>query len=425
MSLGKLLTKKEPNKKSVALYCLASSFLIFELAVQVSPGVMALHIMQDLKINTLLLGFISGCYFYTYALMQIPVGLFFDRFKAKYIISCSIFISTIGIFLFGLVGNFYLLCFARLLMGLGAASAFISVLVVASNLFDKKYFIFFAGITQIVGAMGAIAGEVPISLAVNAVGWRETIFILAAIGLVLFIIISLLLNCKKNYLSVHREKISWMLSIKRDLLVIFKNKQTWYIALYVSFLWAPMSGFASLWGIPFLTHFDGLTNNNAAFSISMMWLGLAVGSPIVVVLVNLLRNKNITLFLSALIGVISLLLVLEVQLTFFTVNLILFITGISCSGQAITFVLVRENNPFSVSSTAIAVNNMAIVVSGAIFQPTIGKIIQIYQRKGVVLAYQKGCYVILFAQISALLIVYFLMQTKKESQLKALSETIA
>ncbi len=149
-------------------------------------------------------------------------------------------------------------------------------------------------------------------------------------------------------------------------------------------------------------HFDHLSANSAAFYSSMMWLGLAVGSPLLGLLTNIVQNKIIPLWSSAVIGVVAFILILEFKLPLIILGVsFLFIAGAACSGQALSFAVVRSNNNEKVKAIAIAFNNMAVVISGAIFQPLIGKLIEVYQYAGYSNYYQKGCYLILFAYIAA------------------------
>ncbi len=369
------------------------------MAVQVSPSVMALNLMQDLKIGAFALGIMSSVYFYTYTIMQIPSGLLFDRYKPKLIIVSSILVCSLGTMLFGMANNFYLACFARLLMGLGSAFAFVSVLVVASDLFATKYFALIAGITQMLAALGAMFGQLPIHFLVLSLGWHLTMILLAAFGVILSVFIAYTLNYKQADVQRAVAKQAFFKNIKTDLLTIIHNKQNWITALYACLLWAPMSGFASLWGVPYLIHHYQLSASNAALASSIMWLGLAVGSPLLGIFSSVLNNRIIPLWLSALLGVVSFALVMQLHLSFILLTIALFIAGAACAGQALSFAVVKHNNSSTVKSTAIAFNNMAVVISGALFQPLIGKIIEHYQPRGSSLAYQYGCYLILLAYI--------------------------
>ena len=399
-------------KKSILIYFFVSLFLVFEMAVQVSPSVMASELMRDLNIDTLVLGIMSGVYFYTYTAMQLPSGLLFDRFKPRSIIACSVTVCALGALLFGVADNLYLACFARLLMGLGSAFAFVSVLVVAADLFAAKYFALLTGITQMLAALGAFSGQLPISYLVNSLGWQRTMMLLGITGLVLAVIIFCLLNYRQTPKQNTQQSESWVAHVKKDLALIVRNKQNWFVAMYACLLWVPMSGFASLWGVPFLMHADHLSANHAAFASSMMWIGLAVGSPLLGAFSSMVKNKVTALRLSAVIGVVSFAAVLWLPLSLTGLVVALFIAGAACAGQAISFAVVRQNNNPAVRSTAIAFNNMAVVISGALFQPIIGSLIQYYQPHGLALAYHHGCSLIFMAYVLGLVAAVFFIREK-------------
>ncbi len=371
-----LIVQNVTLKKAMLIYMLVSFFLIFEMALQVSPSVMASDLMKDLNMSAFSLGLMSGIYFYTYAGMQIPAGLLFDRFNPRMIITVSVCICSIGAIAFGLTTQFYLACLARLLMCLGSAFAFISVLVIASDLFQTRFFAILTCITQMLAALGAMLGQFPISMLVHQLGWHFTMCFLGCVGLVLAIAIWCLLDYKKNsspFLPSSNTKE--YRQIIQSLTQVLSKRQTWFIALYALLLWSPMSGFASLWGISFLMKFDGLTQSSAAFYSSMMWLGLAFGSPLLGLLSSITHNKVLPLIISAALGYFAFSLILEVQLTGICLGLLLMIAGAACAGQALSFSLVRDNNSADVKATAISFNNMAVVISGAIVQPLIGAII--------------------------------------------------
>jgi MFS family permease len=366
--------------KAVSLYCIVSFFLFFEMAIQVSPSVMATQLMQDLNIGAFGLGIMSGVYFYTYTAMQIPSGLLFDRYNPRLIITLSILACALGTLLFSLATNVYVGCLARLLMGTGSAFAFVSVLVVTADLFKSKYFATITGITQTLAALGAMTGQMPISKLVSVIGWRDTLLVLFVVGIVLAIVVWTLLKYQRNTHAVGH--LSPETSTKTNLKNIVSHSQTWYIALYSCLLWAPMSSFASLWGVPFLTQVNHLDPTSAAFLCSLMWLGLAVASPLLGMISTAANNRVLSLAVSALIGVVSFALVLEFSFSNTVLGLLLFLAGAACSGQALSFTVVKENNPSSIRGTAIAFNNMAVVISGAVFQPVIGKIIALGQING-------------------------------------------
>lgn len=127
-NMQKINMNEESNvsiKKAFLMYLIASLFLFFEMAVQVSPSVMTTQLMHDLQIGVVGLGFMSGCYFYSYTAMQLPSGVLFDRLNPRLVIVVSIITCVLGNVFLGMSTNLLLACFARILMGFGSAFAFV------------------------------------------------------------------------------------------------------------------------------------------------------------------------------------------------------------------------------------------------------------------------------------------------------------
>lgn len=362
--------------KALSMYIAASLFLFFEMALQVSPSVMAFQLMHDLSIGTFALGIMSGCYFYTYTLMQVPSGRLLDKFNPRVIITISISICCLGAILLSVANGVIIACAARLLMGFGSAFAFVSVLTVTADLFKSKYFATLTGVTQMLAALGAMSGQLPISLVVHHLGWRDSMQAFAGIGFVLAVLIFGYLRYERSAPSTNLSEYN--IPPSHPIREIISNSQTWYIALYACLLWAPMSGFTSLWGVPFLVKVDGLSHTSAAFTCSLMWVGLAVASPLLGHISTKFSNRKLPLSLSALFGAIGFGLVLILHLNAFWLAIALLVAGAACAGQALSFALVKENNAKTIIATAIAFNNLAVVISGAIFQPFIGWLLKVF-----------------------------------------------
>jgi MFS family permease len=351
------------------MYAVVALFLFFEMSVQVAPSVMAHQLIDTFQSSALSLGIMSGCYFYTYALMQIPSGMALDKFQPRWVITIAILICVMGNTLLGLAQDIYIASLARLLMGFGSAFAFVSVLVVTKDLFQPKHFAMITGITQALAALGAMAGQLPISILVGYVGWRNSLLLLSVIGL----LIAILVFATIKYTRCFCEQIHWSCNAKKpSRYMVLLDSQTWWIALYAMLMWAPMSGFASLWGVPFLERVDGFSSSQAALVVSLMWLGLALFSPLLGHFSTRYNNRKYALVLSSLLGVASFLMVLSLHRHIMVVAIFVFLSGGACSGQALSFSVVKERSQRNVVAMAIALNNMAVVISGAIVQPLIG-----------------------------------------------------
>ena len=399
---------KVPIKKAFLMYLIASMFLFFEMAVQVSPSVMTTQLMHDLQMGVVGLGFMSGCYFYSYTAMQIPSGALLDRFNPRLVIVISIMTCVLGCLFLGMSTDLVLACFARMLMGFGSAFAFVSVLVVTADLFPSKYFATMTGITQMLAAFGAMSGQLPVHMLVSSLGWRHTMFTCAILGFLIAILVYNFLRYEKS-VSHHEVREN----VKVNFRAVIGSTQTWYIAIYACLLWAPMSAFTSLWGVPFLINVDHLSAGTAAFFCSLMWLGLAVASPCLGYLSTHFNNRKAGLVYSSCLGIISFALILFFHVGAPVLILLLFLAGAACSGQALSFTLVKENNSSEVVATAIAFNNMAVVISGALFQPLIGWLLSAISGNEI-FKYHVAISIVLVAYLLGFLVAYFCIKEPKE-----------
>ncbi len=397
--------------RSVFLFILAALFLFFEMALQVSPGIMTQNLMQSLHIDVFWLGVTSGAYFITYTLMQIPAGLFYDRFSARSVIMLPLAICIVGGFLFALAPNFYFATFARIFMGFGSAFAFIGVLVVASHVFSKRYFTLIAGVTQMLAALGAMCGALPLLPLIEHFGWRETMMIVTSFGVVLIVLMFFFLKLPHKHLSKTPDKTHFAF------LSVAKKPQTWAIAFYACLLWMPMAVVASLYGVPFVESYFHLPFSSAASIVTFMWIGIAIGSPLFGFIADKTNRIHLTLSLCALLGAFSFAAIMLIPKHSFATLIVLFLlAGAACAGQALSFSLVSRNNKIEHRATAIGFNNMAVVISGFIFQPLVGYVIRSSESANVsnylysAHSYYNGMLIVLTGYILAALGAVFLIR---------------
>lgn len=369
--------------RAIISFSLVAAFLFYEMAIQVSPGVMATAMLAELHFSAVWLGFAMSAYYYSYSLMMIPVGLLFDRLSTKRLLIFAVSLCVVGCVMFYYIQGPILLISARFFTGLGSAFAFIGVLVVAARCFPCRYYAPLVGITQLLAALGAMSGVTPVALAVSSFGWRQSMLGFAAIGLILILLLFLVLrgDCVErsaiDYFKAQNNKSSLNSSVHRhslgqSLAVIFKQTQTLWLALYSFCAWAPVTLFASLWGVPYFIARYSISNTKASFAIDMLWLGIAIAAPILGWAVKRISHRAL-LFCSALIGGLSSLGIIYLSdISFNLCCVFCFGIGIAAAANILCFDLVNINNPRTEHAVAVGVNNIALVVTGVILQPAVG-----------------------------------------------------
>ena len=354
---------------AIATYLITAIFLYYEMAVQVSPSVMTHSLMRDFSVHATGLGVLSSFYFYSYALMQIPAGLLYDRFSKRIVIPCAILICAAGAFAFGLTETITWACLGRFLMGIGSAFAFVGVVIVAARWFPEKLFAFLVGFAQFIAAMGALGGSLPLSFSVEKYGWRDTMTLLGWLGVGLSVLAFCIIRHKGLSKKNHAKK---PLTIFRSLGEVMRSSQNWWIALFTFSLWGPMAVFGALWGVPFLMKLYNVPSTEAAGIVAFIWIGLGVGAPLIGMFSEWLGRRLPFLWGFSILGFVASIIALFFPIPIWGMCVAMFCMGLASASQSLSYAVSRDINRPVVRGSSIGFNNMACVIGGAILQPLVG-----------------------------------------------------
>lgn len=352
---------------------IAAAFYLYEFVLQVAPGVMAAALMRDLMVDAASLSLISAFYYYAYTPMQVVGGLLYDRFGTRIILAFATFTCALGALLSGMAFDIVVASAGRFFMGFGSSFAFVGVLVLIARWFPPKYFALLAGMTQLLGAVGAILAGGPLERVLELMPWRDTLWLLALIGFGLVFIIWFFV--KEQIACNHGDKAQPTLI--QDLVTVCGNSQTWLIALYAFLVWAPVLVLATLWGVSYLKMIYP-DAKNAAYIVSLIWVGLGIGSPLIGWWSDKMGRRCWLLSASALLGAFSLVgIILLPMVPLWVMGILMFTFGLGASSQALSFALVKDINPENTVGTAIGFNNMAVVAGGALLIPVVGLLLKL------------------------------------------------
>lgn len=85
---------------------------------RISPGVFAAELMKEFGASASVMGLLSSSYFYTYAALQIPVGMLCDRFAPGAVIGVFMTVGAAGSFIFAASGNLLTAIIGRIVLPL-------------------------------------------------------------------------------------------------------------------------------------------------------------------------------------------------------------------------------------------------------------------------------------------------------------------
>jgi len=370
------------RRKSISvgwLVCmLGAIFYCYEYLLRIEPSVMVPELMRDFNITAANLGLIAAVYYFAYTPMQVVVGILIDRYGARLVLTCAVIACTLGSFLFSTSESIYMVGFGRFLIGFGSAFAFVGVMKLAAEWLPKHHFALFAGFTVSLAMVGAMVGDVELTLLVHKIGWKSALYIGTGVGVVLIPMIWILVRDTPKWKELHSSKTSF-----RETFIglgqIIKNPQMWFSGIIGCAFFLSLSVFAELWGIPFLRDVYGLSPGVAAFACSMVFAGWLIGAPINGWLSDKNRTRKLPLIVGGSVSAILITIVIfkPINISIEFLDILLFLFGLFSSVQIVCFAISKENNPTHVAATAIAFTNFLIMTGALVLQPLIGKLLDI------------------------------------------------
>ena len=376
----------------------AASFFFYAWVMRVAPSVMVEELMRDFAVGAAVLGNLSAAYFYGYAGMQIPVGLLLDRFGPRRLIAVSSLACAGGCVLFATGGSLTAVTAGRFLIGASAAFSLVGAMAVAGQWFPANRFAILSGGAMAMGMAGGVFGQAPLRLAVEASDWRTANLLLAAGG------VALALAAWATVRDRWRGT-GGVGQVLAGLAIVVRHPQTWLIALTGLGTSAPLLGFASLWGVPFLETAYALPRTYAATLTSMLFVGWGVGAPLVGWLSDRIGRRKAPLLAGLALETLALAALVYVPgLPVPALAGLCFLVGFFGSSQIVCFALAKENQPVHRSGTAIGFLNAMVTGAGALFQPLVGSLLDLAWTGETVLGarvYDIGAYRLALASLIA------------------------
>jgi sugar phosphate permease len=253
-------------------------FYFYQYILRVSPGMMVDQLRYEFSIRAEQFATLGFLYLTAYALLQVPLGIIVDKVGVRKTVLTSIVLCIIGSLLFATTNTFYIAQFSRVLIGAGSGCAFMCSIKIIADHFPPGKRGFLMGATLTFGTIGALVSGKLVLLINENYGWRMVLYSSAALGVLVFI--SALLLIRKDTeanIQLNEDSAEKVLKTVGNIL---RHKNIMIYAILAIGLYTPLSALADLWGTAFLKQKFSLTQSDAAYAASMMYLGLGIGSLI-------------------------------------------------------------------------------------------------------------------------------------------------
>jgi MFS family permease len=243
-----------------------------------STAVIAPNIMDDLALTHEQLGIVGGIFFIAFAIFQVPVGIFLDRYGPKKTICGLMLISVLGSFGFALASNFLELSTARFFIGVGCAPVLMGSLVIISRWLPANRFAFYASLIVGLGGLGNIFSTTPTAWLTDFAGWRNVFWVAGGFTAISLIFGFLIIKDAPAGHPFHDRKMESIKDTLKGVLDIIKDREFQYVFAINLVIYGVVMTIVGLWGSHFLHDIYGLDLTERGNILLWMILAMIGGS---------------------------------------------------------------------------------------------------------------------------------------------------
>lgn len=348
---------------------------------RMAPAAIAGDLQQSFQASGAALGALAAAYFYTYTVMQIPIGVMADTLGVRKIVAIGALVAGLGSLLFGLADTLAAASMGRVLVGLGVSAMFISLMKLNSVWFHDRHFGTVGGMSILLGNLGSVLAAAPLVWAVTLTSWRNVFVAVGLFSLLLGVLVWFLVHSHPGEagLPTMRE-LEGKESHPRHhghwydgLLKVMRNRATWPGFWPNLGIGGSLFAFAGLWAIPYLRDVHGMSRAVAANHTTLLLFSFAVGAMLSGMLSDRIGKR-----MPVILGGISLYVLCWLPFVFAWhlppgLSYPLFaMMGLGASGFTLTWSSVKEVNPPALSGMATSVINTGSFLGAAVLQPLVG-----------------------------------------------------
>ncbi|SCG71266.1 MFS transporter [Micromonospora inositola] len=374
----------QPRRPAVLVFAVALAAYVAAVFHRSSLGVTGVDAADRFHINASALATFSVAQLAVYAAMQVPVGVLLDRFGSRRLLLTGGALMVAGQLCFAVATDVRLAVAARVLVGLGDAMTFISVLRIVAFWFPGRRNPLLVQLTGTVGQLGAVLGAVPLVALLHHAGWTPAFLTAAALGATVLLLV--LVAVRDTPHAEHAATAAPDLAtVRRQLAAAWAQPGT-RLGLWTHFV-TQFSGavFALLWGYPFLVQGQGLSPTTAAALLTLMTVAALVCGPVIAHLCarHPFRRSVVVFAITAATAVVwAVVLVWPGRAPHWLLVTLVVVLAVNGPGSVIGFDYARTSNPVHRMGSATGIVNVGGFVASIALILAVGVVLDLATPAG-------------------------------------------
>jgi MFS family permease len=318
------------------------------------------------------LGFLTATYFLAFGLIQLPLGVWLDRFGPRRVQAVLLSIAAAGAALFAFADGFTMLALGRGFIGLGVAGALMAGLKAIVLWFPPERIALATGWFIMLGALGAVTATAPAEIVLAHMGWRGVFAVLATVTAVSALVILLVVPERRH------GGIGDAPSDAVPITAIYRDPRFWRLAPLSATCIGSAWALQGLWAAPWLTDVEELERPAVVTHLFVMALALSASALLLGIGADRLRRRGTPLAATLAVAtgaaiLAQLALVLRLPMPLWLPWVIIAATG---AGTVLSYAILSEMFPKSASGRANGALNLLHVTAAFAIQYAVGLVVQ-------------------------------------------------
>ena len=225
---------------------------------RVSNSVIAPELTRDLALTPRQLGWAGSAFLFALFAVQVPVGMWFDRYGARRTVAALSMLAMLGAIWISLASDAADLIGGRAVVGVGCAASFMSVVFLCSRWFEPARLATALSWVFAASNIGTLAAATPLAWIAATVGWRTGFVGLAVVTVIVAVAFYAFVRDRppdRPAPAARRESLG---EIGRGLLEVWTTPGLVPVLAMPFFAYATMLTVLGVWGGPYLYDVHGL-----------------------------------------------------------------------------------------------------------------------------------------------------------------------
>jgi predicted MFS family arabinose efflux permease len=248
------------RSRAVAIFAAFASAYFLSYALRAINAAIAPNLVADLGLKNAQLGALTSAYFFSFALMQLPLGFWLDRYGPRIVEMLLLVVAVVGALVFAFADNVTMLWVGRALIGVGVSSCLMAALKGFRLWFPDHLQARLAAWMMTMGTMGVVNTTMPAQWAAQAYGWRPLFMCTAALLACAALAVALVLPSPPKVVSSNAGSVGEQPGVS----LFLRDPYFWRIALLGVIPLGAFIGMQTLWVGPWLNKVSGFTPEQTA-----------------------------------------------------------------------------------------------------------------------------------------------------------------